>query len=113
MAREYVESGHDILIEGLSLSYETEGSARLAQGHPYHVIHLDTPPAASARNLIRRRRSGTDRLSLLVSRAMADHQRVTAACERLRTHAEVHRLDFDQSLARLRDLLRLDEWAIS
>lgn len=40
---------------------------------------------------------------------MAEERQVTAACERLRPHAEVRRVAFDEALAVARRLLRLEE----
>jgi hypothetical protein len=107
LAADQASRGHDVLLEGLQLSRETDGTAELARLYPLHVLHLDTPPAASARNLVRRRRAGAAKLPLIVSRAIAERDSVAAACERLQAHAQVHRLSFEGSLAKARELLCL------
>jgi hypothetical protein len=40
-------------------------------------------------------------------RMVEEHGRVREACERLRRHATVEIFDFDQALARMRELLNL------
>lgn len=107
LAGDYASRGHDVLIEGLHLSKDTDSTARLAQQHPLHVLHLDIPPEASARNLVRRRRAARHKVTLMVNSAIAERETVVQACEWLRPHAQVHRLGFDDALATTRQLLSL------
>lgn len=107
LAADHVSGGFDVVIEGLQISKEWETSAELAQSHPLHVLHLDTAPEISARNLARRRRLGKDKTSIILNRALSEREVVMQACERLRGHAEVHHLSFDGALGKARELLRL------
>lgn len=107
LAADHASRGHDVLLEGLHLSSDTEISARLARLFPTHVLHLSTPPAASVRNLLRRRRAGSDKKTHILNGAIAEHEQVARACERLRPHARVHHLGFDDALAKARELLHL------
>lgn len=107
LAAHYASRGYDVLLEGLLISKEWENSAKLAQSHPFHVLHLATGTDVSAGNLLRRRRLGRGKAPLVLNRAMEDSDVVTEACERLRFHATVHHLSFDCALVKARELLRL------
>jgi hypothetical protein len=113
LAADYARNGHDVLIEGHQLSSEWERSAVLAKAHPLHVLQLDTPTEASARNLARRRRAARRAIPAFARAAAAERERVAAACERLRPYAHVHRVRFDDALETARELLRLEMWRVA
>lgn len=101
------ETGDDVLLEGRELSLEHERSAWLAGLFPVHVLHLTTSAELCAKNLAaRRRRCRDDWLRTHASVAL-EHERVSAACERLRGVATLHALGFEDALGRIGSLLGL------
>jgi hypothetical protein len=106
-ARDFADRGHDVVIEGLRLSSEVEHSASLAASHRLHILFLSTPIEQCVRNLASRRRVGRSSFPSIMKRTSEEHGRVMEACERLRRHSTVEVFDFDQALARMRELLNL------
>jgi hypothetical protein len=105
IAGQMAEEGHDVLLEGLSLSWDHRWSAALARAHPLHVICLAATPQESARHLLVRRRLSREALPRLVAAAIGQAQAVEAACARLASLAPVEVLPYDAALARARGLL--------
>jgi hypothetical protein len=68
LADAYACAGHDVLLEGLTLSAEERGSAALAMRHALHVLCLDTPLDRRVRNLIARRRAGRQHSAAIARR---------------------------------------------
>jgi hypothetical protein len=108
-AAAYASAGHDVLIEGQRLSSEHERSAELARSHGLHILRLTTSPAQCARNLVWRRRCRRDAWRQIAGIVADEHQRVAEACDRLRAHAAVESLGFDEALARAQALLGLGQ----
>jgi hypothetical protein len=106
-AGELATNGHDVIIEGLQLSSEIEQSASLAASHHLHILLLSTSVECCVQNLIARRRLGKSSLSQIRRNTVEEHKRIEEACERLRPHATVEVLDFQQAFARIRELLKL------
>jgi hypothetical protein len=104
-AGDYAASGHDVLIEGLRLSSESDRSRELAQLHRLHVVRLATPVEQCARNLVARRRSRRDSWPLLTEIVAREHRLVEEACEKLKPWASVEILEFEKALERIGDLL--------
>ena len=108
LAGGYAASGHDVLLEGLLLSGEHARSAALAKAHELHVLRLDTPLDRCVRNAIARQRAGRRGRASVARTATMRQADVEEACRRLRRHASVEVLDFDNALRRARELLGLD-----
>ena len=106
-AADYAATGHDVLIEGLRLSSESERSAALARSHRLHILRLTTPLDRCARNLVWRRRARRDAWPSVAGTVGVEDQMVAEACARLSQYAVVEALEFDGALARARDLLGL------
>lgn len=101
----YAGDGHDVLMEGRLLSAEAARSIELARRQALHVLWLDTPPECCALNLIARRRERRDNCAALAAAIVPERARIAAACDRLRPHARVKRLDFEAARLRARQLL--------
>ncbi len=100
--------GHDVLLEGLSLSFEHRRTAELARRHPLHVLLLDTPVEECACNLLARQRRSAALRPLVAGVVAAQRDAVEDACARLRCSAAgVETVDFDAALRRARELLGL------
>lgn len=106
--------GNDVLLEGLRLSGDVDGTAALARaqrgrGSALHVLCLDVPLERCVRNVVARRRAGRDALPAIERTARAGHAALTAACEALRhTEADVEWLDVPAALRRALVLLGLE-----
>lgn len=106
--------GNDVLLEGLQLSGDVEGTAALARaqrarGSALHVLCLDVPLERCVRNVVARRRAGRDALPAIEHTARAGHAALMAACEALRhMEADVEWLDVPAAIRRTLALLRLD-----
>jgi hypothetical protein len=107
----FASDGHDVVIEGLLLSSDIEYSTTLAHSHDLRILHLKTPIDQCARNLVVRRRTRRDMLPLIAQTAAAADRRIGDACERLRLHACVEVLAFDDALARAKALLGIEALA--
>ena len=106
--------GNDVLLEGLQLSGDVEGTAALARaqrvrGSALHVLCLDVPLERCVRNVVARRRAGRTARIAIERTARTGHAALTAACEALRhTDAEVEWMSAPQALNRTLALLGLD-----
>ncbi len=98
-------AGHDVLMEGLRLSGEIELSLALARRQPLHVLVLDTPAEACARNLLRRRRAGRGERAAVEAAVAREIGHVEEARARLSGIARVRSLSFDDALAEALRLL--------
>jgi len=105
LASEYASRDHDVLLEGLAISRESERSATLAQAHGLYILHLSTPLDQCVRNLVRRRRARRDTRPLISKIVATEYERVAEACRRLESCANVEVLSFDQALFRAQELL--------
>jgi hypothetical protein len=106
LADALAQGGHDVLIEGLRLSGDHCRTAALARVHRVHVLHLDTPLDACARNVTARRRAGRGALAAIERTVGACQDALAAACEALRRDGvAVERLPFDAALGWARALL--------
>jgi hypothetical protein len=106
-AGDFASRGHDVILEGLRLSSDVVLSAKLAATHGLHILLLNTPLERCVQNLVARRRAGRRSLPAIARNTADEHRRTQDACERLRVCATVEVLDFDQALARARELLGL------
>jgi hypothetical protein len=108
LAGQAAEEGHDVLLEGLALSWDHRLSAALARVHRLHVIRVATPREASVANLLARRRSGRAALAHALASAIAQEEVLDEALARLAPVARVETLGFDDALLRILALLRVD-----
>lgn len=108
LAGQAAAAGHDVLLEGLALSWEYRLSAALARDHRLHVIRLATPREASVGNLLARRRAGRATASAVLAAAAVQEEALDLALSRLAPVAPVEMLAFDDALSRILDLLGLD-----
>ncbi len=100
--------GHDVLLEGLFLSFEHQRSADLARRHALHVLWLDMPIEHCVRSLLKRRRVGSARRTTLAGTVVVQRHAVEQACARLRqSAASVERLELAPALERAREVLGL------
>jgi hypothetical protein len=106
-AASFAKSGHDVVMEGLRLSSDVEHTRALAQDEELQILRLSTPLQQCVRNLVARRRAGRGAVAAITSNVMFEHQQIEAACARLRQHAPVEDLTFDEALARAEALLGL------
>jgi len=106
-AADYAATGHDVLIEGQSLSSEYERCVELARAHRLHILRLTTPLDQCARNLVWRRRARRDSWPSVARAVGVEHKMVEDACERLGQYATVEALRFDDALTRAQDLLEI------
>lgn len=105
----WATEGHDVLLEGFSLSTEHARTAALAERHALHVIHLATPAEACARALAVRRRLRRNALPRLAEEAARIDAGVTEACRHLRgLGVAVERCMPDAAYRRIRGLLGLE-----
>lgn len=104
-ADSFARSGHDVVMEGLRLSSDIEHTAELAQRQEVRILRLKTPVQQCVRQLVRRRRARRDAVPAIVKTVAAEHERIEAACKRLRQDLPVEELSFDEALARARSLL--------
>ena len=103
----YASLGYDVLIEGLRLSSEYVQSASLANKQKLLVLTLTTPIDVCVRHIMQRRRAAK-RSSPNIARILeVDDRTVEEACVRLRRHAHVTALSFDDALERARGQLGL------
>jgi hypothetical protein len=109
LAGEYASSGHDVLLEGLTLSGEHARSAALAKAHRLHVLRLNTPLDRCIRNVVARQRAGRQGRASVVRTATMQQANIEEACRLLQHHASVEVLDFNGALLRARELLGLDK----
>lgn len=107
LAGDYASRGHDVLFEGLLVSHDHERSARLAEAHELHVLHLSTPLDQCLRQVVARRRARRDVRPLISRTTAAQHASVAEACDRLRRCANVETVAFPRALLRVRELLGL------
>lgn len=98
-------AGHAVLLEGLALSCEADAFSALSPRHRLHVIRLTTPLALCAENLSKRRRTARARTATLMKGLVTQERAIDDACARLSGIARVHRLGFDDALARVRSLV--------
>src|SRR3712207_5726979 len=94
LAGHAAEEGHNVLLEGLALSWDYRLSAALAGVHPLHVIRLATLREASVANLRARRRSGRAALAQALASAAAQEEALDEALARLAPVAQVTTLGF-------------------
>jgi predicted kinase len=104
IARACAADGHDVLLEGLSLSSDVDRTRSLAREYAVHVLQLATPVENSIRNVIRRRRARRKMHADIAERVIAQEQAVQAACEALRACAVVERLPFDDAIRLVRHI---------
>ena len=108
LASAWACAGHDVLLEGSTLSREHLRSAALAETHALHVLRLATPFDLCVRNLVVRQHARRDAVAGIARVAAAMDAEVEAVCECLRrSRASVEALGFDNALRRAGDLLRL------
>ena len=106
-AEDFARAGHDVVMEGLRLSSDVEHTLALARSQALRVLRLTTPLPHCVRNLLTRRRAGGHFVHAFASRVAAEDEEIEAACERLRPHASVEALGFEEALARAETLLGL------
>ena len=106
-AEDFARAGHDVVMEGLRLSSDVEHTLGLARSQALRVLRLTTPLPHCVRNLLTRRRAGGHFVHAFASRVAAEDEEIEAACERLRPHASVEALGFEEALARAETLLGL------
>jgi hypothetical protein len=106
-AQDLASRGHDVLMEGLRISSEVPLSAQCAEVHRFHILVLNTPVEQCVLNLVARRRAGSRSLFSIQRHVREEHDRVHAACQRLRSRACVEYLEFDYALARALQLLKV------
>jgi hypothetical protein len=107
LADQHVKAGYAVILEGLRLSSEIERTTDLARRHPLHILRLTTPPEHCIRNLARRRRVGQRAVAGIAQTVRDDHERIERACVALSSDAHVEHVDFEEALARSRELLGL------
>ena len=107
LADTYAANGHDVLLEGLTLSREVERSRQLGRYHRLHVVRLTTPTSISARNLIARRRASRGGLGRVECEVQRQEQEILDACHKLQPPATLASLAFDEALRRAQELLQL------
>lgn len=106
--------GNDVLLEGLQLSGDVEGTAALAlaqraRGSALHVLCLDVPLEWCVRNVVARRRAGWAARPGIERTARAGHAALTSACTALQHRgAQVEWLGAAAALRRTLTLLGLD-----
>jgi hypothetical protein len=108
LASDCAVSGHDVLLEGLTISGEHERSTQLAQAHELHILHLSTPLDRCIRNVIARRRARRDTWPRISISAATEYKRIAQACSRLQHCTNVEALSFDEALRRAQALLGID-----
>jgi hypothetical protein len=96
-----------VLLEGLHLSCEVELLSNVASRHAMHVLRLITPSDQCIEGLIKRRRADLRSVAKIAVAVKREDRSVAAACDRLRTHASVEALSFDQAYARTLELLAI------
>ena len=109
VAGDFASRRHDVFMEGLRLSSDVVLSERLAAAHRLHILLLNTPVEQCVRNLIARRRAAKRSVPAIERATAEEHRRVEDACARLRPHATVEVLNFQSALARVRELLELND----
>jgi hypothetical protein len=108
LADVHASAGHDVLLEGLTLSSEQHRSAALAGRHVLHVLCLDTPLDQCVRNLLARRRTGCEHSAAAARMTGMQRREIELTCRGLRACSRVEVLDFDAALLRARQILGIE-----